>query len=410
MTAAVGTRYVHAARSVTRGSFIALGASIPISSGLDNTLFAVIILSWLIAGEWRERLPGVRSNPVVVIGCAWFAVHLLAAFYSIGAMADVATALRKASTFLLLPIAVVTLQDANDRERAWFAFLAAIALTVVLSTMRWTGAIPDEFPGLRPAGYSPSVVFKFQLTQNLLVAFGAFAFAVHAHRATSTRLRWLLAACAAACAINVDFIGDGRTGQLVLFVLIVYFGAWRAGLRGAIAGLAAASVFSAVAYVTPGSSLQRRSAVAMDEAEQWQTSGRSRGSSAGERLEFYENTLPIIRRHPIVGVGTGGFAAAYEKQVRGSEIPPTRNPHSEYLLKAVEFGIPGLCLLLALFWTCWHTACRLPDTHHTALARGVVIAIGAASLVSSTLSDHTESFLFVWAIGLAFAGLRSKLA
>ena len=34
-------------------------------------------------------------------------------------------------------------------------------------------------------------------------------------------------------------------------------------------------------------------------------------TSTGQRLDFYSNTLQIVRQHAWFGVGTGGFPAAY---------------------------------------------------------------------------------------------------
>jgi hypothetical protein len=79
------------------------------------------------------------------------------------------------------------------------------------------------------------------------------------------------------------------------------------------------------------------------------------------------------------------------------------------LLKAVELGVPGLALLLGLFWTVWHTARRLADPAHVAIARALAITFALASLVTSTFNDHTEGLLFVWLAGVLFSGLgRSR--
>jgi O-antigen ligase len=401
-----GARSVDTARRVTRGAIIVLGASLPISAAFDNILLVLILLSWLAAGNWGETFRIVRNNPVGVIACIWIVVHALGAVYSTGYSHDVTRGVRKASTFLLIPIALSVMQDPIDRDRAFMAFLIAIALTVVLSSVRWAGAIPADFEWLKPADYSRSVVFKFHLTQNLLVAFGAFVFAVHALRVRNLLWRRLFIVCAGLCAINVDFIGDGRTGQIALFVLIVFFGAWHSGRRGALVAFAAAAALTVLAYATPGSSLHKRTAVIADETALWQAGENSTGSSTGQRLEFYGNTLSIISKHPIAGVGVGGFPAAYEKEVSGTGLKPTQNPHGEYLLKATELGVIGLCMMLALFWTCWTSAPRLTRPHEQAIARAIVVTIGVASVVSSTFSDHTESLLFVWATGVVFAGLR----
>jgi hypothetical protein len=65
-----------------------------------------------------------------------------------------------------------------------------------------------------------------------------------------------------------------------------------------------------------------------------------------------------------------------------------------------------IALLLGLLWLIWRSAALLPRPEDTAVARGLLITVAAASLVTSTLNDHTEGLLFAWASGILFAGYR----
>jgi O-antigen ligase len=131
-------------------------------------------------------------------------------------------------------------------------------------------------------------------------------------------------------------------------------------------------------------------------------------SSVGARLDFYRNSLAILREHPLAGTGTGGFAKAYADRVRGTEAYVTRNPHNEYLLIATQVGIAGFLALLYLFWMQWRLAPRLPSPLECQLARGLVLMMAAGCLFNSLLLDHTEGLLYAWLTGLLFAGLQSR--
>lgn len=395
------------ARGVARGSLIALGFSIPISAAVDGILTAVIVLSWLAAARFQETMRAIRENPAAAIACIWLAVHALGALYSIGETRDILRALDKATIFLLVPIAVVMLVKATDRQRALAAFMWAIGLTVVLSTLRWKGLLPEELPFLKENKISPSVVFKFHLTQSLLVAFGAFLFAVKARQAGTARMRWAWAAASAFAAVHVLVVGDGRIGQVVLGVLLVYF-VWTLGNVRAIAiGGVLVATLGAVAYVVPDSTLHRRFSEGIDEARVWNLGVRAlQRSSIADRFDFYATSAQIVAKHPIMGVGTGGFSAAYEQEIAGTDLWPTRNPHNEYLLRAVELGAAGILLLLALFVVIWWQASRLATPSDTVIARGLVLTFAVTGLASTPLADHTETLLFVWLAGVLFAGYR----
>lgn len=396
------------ADGLARASFIALGFSIPISAAADGLLTAAIVISWLLAARFRETALTIRENPVAAAACIWFAAHVLGALYSIGDAADIARVVSKAATFLLVPIAATLLVDARDREWALRALMAAIALTAVLSTLRWLEVIPADAPLLRSTANSPTVVFKYHLTQNLLVALGAFLFAVKAREARTARIRsaWIAASCLAV--MNVLVMGDGRIGQVVLVLLLVYFAVSFRNVRVIAAAAALVSVVAGVVYVVPDNTLYNRSAKATAEAHAWNSGARVPGySSIGQRLDFYQRSIRIVAKHPFLGVGTGGFPAAYEQEVAETTLKPTRNPHNEYLLRAVELGAVGVLLVLALFVTVWHQAPRLARRTDTLIARGLVITFACAGLASSPLADHTETLLFVWLVGILFAGYRS---
>jgi O-antigen ligase len=395
------------ADGLARAAFIALGFSIPISAAADGILTALIVLSWLVAARFRETVQAVRCNPAAAIASIWLAAQALGALHSIGESHDVLRVLSKAATFLLVPIAIVTLVSARDREWALDALMCAIGLTAVLSTLRWLGVIPEEVPFLKQTDFSASVVFKYHLTQNLLVAFGAFLFAVQARQARTVRMRWAWAAGSGFAALNVLLMGDGRIGQVVLIALLVYFAFSFRDIRAiATAGVLIAAG-GAVAYVVPGSTLHKRSGEAVAEALEWNSGARpGRPSSIGYRLDYYRTSASIIAQHPFFGVGTGGFPAAYEQAVSGTPLKPTRNPHNEYLLRAVELGAAGVILLLALFAVVWRQASRLATRGATVIARGLVITVAVAGIASSPLADHTETLLFVWLVGVLFAGYR----
>ena len=60
--------------------------------------------------------------------------------------------------------------------------------------------------------------------------------------------------------------------------------------------------------------------------------------------------------------------------------------------------------MLWLFLVQWRKAVLLPGGFERAAARGLVLLILSASMVTSTLIDHTEGLFYVWMSALLFAG------
>lgn len=389
---------------VERWAAVALGFTIPISTALDKTLLAVVLVGYVMSGAWREKWQLIRSNPIALGAIALFAMLLAGALWGERNPGDALRYLEKYLDLLWIPLFLHAFQNASARSRAIYALGASLALVLLLSYSMKFGWLPRG----RPFAGSPAnpVVFKEYLTHNLLIAFGTFLFAQLAWLASSARARWLWTVAAVLAAINVTVMIQGRTGYLVLGLLALYAAHARFGRRGLAAAGAAMLVLIAALAAIPGP-FQQRMGSALAQAREWRA-GEPATTSVGLRLEFYRNSIEIVREHPLFGSGTGGFPHAYSRYVRGSGMTETRNPHNEYLHLAVQIGIVGVAALLALFCLQWRLAPRLGTPLECHLARGLVLMIAAGSLFNSLLIDHTEGLLFAWLTGLLYAGIQSN--
>ncbi|MBI2295926.1 MAG: O-antigen ligase family protein [Betaproteobacteria bacterium] len=383
---------------------IAIGFSIPISVALDNVLLAAVFVCFCLGGRYRPKWDAIRTNPLSIAALALFALLTAGALYGEAGAKESARYLAKYLDLLFLPLFVFLFRGADDRRLGLHALAGALLATILLSFALYAG-IPR--PGWFVHNTVYPVVFKHNLTHAVLVAFGAFVFFQFALAARTTVARALWGIAAALSVINVAFVVPGRTGYLVLGVLALYSGyaLWRR--RGLIVMFAVVGLSLAVAYA--GSDLLReRIDRAVREYSAWTSSKvADPASSVGLRLEFYRVSLEIVRDHPLIGVGTGGFPKAYAEKARGPSPFEVRNPHNEYLLIAVQTGFLGLALLLNLFWQQWRLATRLATPLETHLARGLVLTIAVGSLFNSLLLDHTEGLLYAWMTGLLYAGLQS---
>lgn len=395
------TLAIHAER-LTRWIVVALGFSIPISVALDSVLVALLLLAWIASGSWQRKFDLIRHNPVAVIAGIFFLAYLAGAAYSIGSPKDVLHALDKASVLLLIPLLVSASLGENARKHALRALEAALVVTLVLSFLVWLDVVPQG--GFIKGTPGDAVVFKLRITHSILMAFGAYLFAMEARRASGWWVKAAFAILAAAAAFNVLFMVEGRTGQLVFLALLFCFLLQTLGRKGLLVAAAASGLIAAAAWLAPQSTLHQRTALALQEIAEWRP-GEPSATSVGQRLEFYRNSLRIVREHPLLGVGTGGFPQAYARAVQGTGLAATQNPHNEYAMVAVQLGVIGLGLLLGLWIVQWRLAAALPGAADCQIARALVLTLATASLVSSTLIDHTEGLFYAWLSGVLFSGL-----
>ncbi|MFN7085996.1 MAG: O-antigen ligase family protein [Burkholderiales bacterium] len=392
---------------LARWAAVVIGFSIPVSVALDNTLLALALAGWLAGGSWREKLRTAFGNPVAVAALALFALLLGGAFHGAAPVAERLHYLGKYSDLLFVPVFLYLFRDPATRRHGLLGFAASLATVLLLSYAIRTGVVPQNPWTIGRSDYP--VVFKLHLTHNILMAFGALLFAQLALSAASATARLLWATLAVLAVINVALMVKGITGYLVLCGLALLLGFERGRWRGFGAVAAALAAAAALLAVVPGPLHERASRIITD-VRQWEPGRPAAESSAGIRLEFYRNTLAIIAEQPLLGVGTGGFPAAYAGKVRGSGQIAARNPHNEYLHLMTQVGVAGIAALVYLFHVQWRLASRLAPAYAGGLARGLVLTMVIGCLFNSLLLDHTEGLLYAWLTGLLYSGVKSAKA
>jgi len=395
--------FQHRSEDLARAFAVALGVSLPFAVSVDGVLLGLTVACWLASDRYRERFARLRHHPVALMALGFVALLALGFAYGEQSRDDALHYFGKYADLAVLGLFVTLFGDPAWRRRAVLALAVGLALLVWLSYLVKLGVVPPN-PWIRGTPQYP-VVVKLSLTHGILVAFGAFLFAVLGMQAARGPVRTVWFALAAAAVVNVLFIVPGRTGYVVLAVLALYLGyVWRRLIGLALFALGGVALVGV--GVAASSTLQNRLVETAREVREWQP-GVAAQTAVGYRLEFYYNTLEIIRDRPVAGVGTGGFPRAYEKRVAGTGMAPSRNPHNEYLHLMAQLGIAGLVAALALFWVPWRLAPRLPEPHERLLARGLVLTIAVGCLFNSLLLDHTEGLLFAWGLGVLFGGLES---
>ena len=391
------------ADELAKWSAILIGFSIPISTALDGLFLALMVLFWLIGNNFQVKYALIRKNPVAIAALVLCGIYLLGLLYGNvdkGALSD-------AKTFLLIPLLITLFQEERIRHYAWWGFLASMLLTLALSYLIFFHFLPG-YLGMKIGPIRPGTVQITSIAQNLFMAFTAFFLAVKARLADTRFLRVVFGALSLLAAINVLFMVPSKTGQLVLVLLIGYYlFDWLRWKGLVVAGLVI-FLIAGLIYRMPTNAVHIRLSELFREYSEWQPDrAASVESATGQRMEFYYNSMKIIGENPLLGVGTGGFRNAYQRQVGNSQRVMTDNPHNQYLLTAVELGLMGLAGLAALFIIQWRMAARLPRGQERMLAYAMLLAITTGCLFNSFLADHSEGLFYVWTTAILFADTSS---
>ena len=388
----------HSTRAAT-GCAIALGFSIPVSVALDNTLLAAVLLCWLASAGFREKFLWLGGHRTAQAAIALFALLAFGIAWTDQA-AEGLRVLGKYTDLAFIPIFVTLFRSAHDRRLAGAFLIVALVITLIVSCLTWVGLWPAGWMIIGDA--REPEVFKKYLTQSVLTACGAYLFVLLARNATTTRQRLIWSLLAGLAALNIVFMLPGRSGQIALagIMLLFVFSIWRT--KGLVIAAGVLMLVASSLMLGLGSESGRFGAIVRD-FQTWQID-KSLRTSTGQRLNYALNSVSIALEHPLIGVGTGGFATAYARQVEGTNLEATVNPHNEYLNLAVQLGIAGLLAAVWLFAMVWRHARALPTTLERDLARGLALTFAVGCLFNSMLMDHVEGLFFAWSVGVLFGG------
>ncbi|MDH5668422.1 MAG: O-antigen ligase family protein [Nitrospira sp.] len=388
-------------RSVAGVSVAALGFSLPISTSLDGILLVITVIAWAISGAYRDLSRLVRGNRLILLLPGLFVVIALGMVHGMVPFGVRAKYLWKHDDLLLPLVFVPLLADVTVRERALWAFGAGMTLTLLISLCLATGLIPKSswFHGET----ANATVFKLQITHNILMAVTALLFAEVAVGCRVSWQRYVLGLLAFGAVIDVFMLVQGRTGQIVLGLLILLWCERRLGWRGVTAGVVVVAALLVMSFsLSPV--FQKRVEKTVTEIQQSKVDVVApEASSVGLRLEWYKNTARLVTTHPLVGVGTGSFAEAYREMVTEPNAVKPAHPHNQYLLTASDLGIGGVGVLLGVFgWLWWWFRSECGHLY-SQLGQGVVITMAVGCVFNSFLIDHTEGLFFAWMVSAALA-------
>jgi O-antigen ligase len=379
-----------------RACLLVAAAALPLSTAATNAFAVLAVLCWALGGQWRATSQFIAAEPVAWLGLALFAALALGIGWSLVPAREAAGALLKYRELVLFGIVAFLCREERWRLRLlWFFFASSfvlLCLSVALQLGLYTYVDERGFSSAQNA-----VLLKNHITHGFLMSLLAFGSAIVALRSAGWR-RWALAGIAVLAAANVWFAVQGRTGYVVLAVLILWLGYARWSLRGlAAAGLALALLLGAAYQWAP--TFQKRIAEATEEARDYRLRSRPGETSIGSRLHFWKRSAQWMAQHPVLGAGTGGWAEAFHQATAGDD-PFMHNrernhPHNEFVHLTVQLGPLGLLLFVALLVAAFRRAARLPGDY-AALAQGFVLAFAVGCLFSDFLWDSTEGHL--WAL------------
>lgn len=319
--------------------------SLPLSTAANNILFGLIILFWLILGDKKDTWQKIK-NPLVIAFYVLYATFILSLLWSENVHQGLLI-LKKEGFYLALPI-FMSLMKKEEIEFYLKSFLIAMFISEVSSYLVFFKIVPpflhatqyDPVPYMGPTGhisYNPMLVLSIFLLLYFFFKKGG-----------NLILKTLSAIFILTMTINL-FITGGRAGQVAFFFILILalMQFLKPNFKSIFLVFFSVSAIFFIAY--KGSTIfHERVNVAIENVQNYK---QNQNTSVGMRLATWENSLRLIKDHPILGAGVGDFYK--DVQGYGKVYTPKAHllsqPHNMYIFTWAHSGIFAFLALIAIF-------------------------------------------------------------
>ena len=372
-----------------------LAFCLPLSTTAVTVLASLLLVGWLVEGNFREKFRDILANPLCLAVFAFIGAHLVGLLWS--EHLDTGwEVINEQSKILILPVMLTTVRS-EHRWRYLGAFIAGVTVIMLSTYLALFGLL--SYADVTPAHLTKKTTHVFF---NPMLALAIYLL-LHRLCLGGVRgvARWLLLLLVGLMTVDM-FITEGRAGQMVFFVLMGLLLVQCFLRRNLLAAVLLPLVLLPLVFVLfyRGSPMFRdRVDQAMLEISEFR---RHPDTSVGLRLFYWKHSWRIISREPWLGVGTGDFFAAYARinWKFSSHMPFTDNPHNQYVYTAVQLGAFGLFFLLAMFAAQFFQARRL---------EGGWARPGMAFPLFFLVIMATESYLMVFETSFLFVLMSAVL-
>lgn len=367
---------------------------IPIYPSLKSIFFACAVGTLLLTPQYNQHILYAFNTiwgratllllVYVVIACYWSPESFPKQFMVVG----------KYSKLIYLPVIAVGFINSRTRTLSLNSYLAAMFLTCIISILKFTNIVPSGDPG---------EVFYNHIITGFMMAFAAYIACLYAVQYKGW-LRTVYSLLVLLMSYQVLFINTGRTGYIVYFVLMALLIVQKFSLKKAVVGVL---LFSGAVGIVYHESPTMHNRVHDLISDIHALKANNKNTSLGYRIQFHNYARSLWEKHPVIGIGTGGFKYSfYQDNPVPSWGKELTDPHSQYWMTLSEQGVIGLILLLCFLGSLFITSFQLTETRPIIL--GIIISFCIGSFSDTILCYSTAGYLLVVLSALCFGELIEK--
>jgi O-antigen ligase len=341
-------------RNVYLFGLILIAAALTLSPALMSIGQAVLVLNWLVEGQFKTKWESAKSNYYLLAFISIFTIHLLGLIYTSNfeyAFKDIKIKL----PLFIFPIIIGTSVGLVWKELKWILY---ILLLSVLASSLYSFSIylsidNSKIDTLR--NISPIIS---HIRFSLIICMSFFATIYLVYKSEKRIIHWSNVCLMLLSVWFLIFIGilGARAGYLAVLACsvaiilhqIIIAKKWKYILVLLITVIALPLIMF---KVLP--SVNQRISEMQNEVKHYEAGGNPSGHSITQRFEYWKIAKHIIFENPLIGVGTGDIDDEFKKYYATHDTPIKKEfqfrSHNQYLSIASTFGIIGLLIFLIAF-------------------------------------------------------------
>ncbi len=420
---------------------ILTAVALPFSTSLTAIFVVAMLIAWIPFLDLRAFLHSLQ-RPIAAVPIAFFALALIGTLWSDAAWGTRLYAAFPTAKLLMLPVLFYHFERSERGVWVMVAFLVSCTLMMILS---WAVTCAPNLTMKSAADASRGIFVKNYIDQSQEFTLCAVALAYPIIRLVRAGKFWLATALGviSLCLIaNMVFVVVSRTALVTVPILLAMFGLLHLRLRSNLLMLGAAVVLGLMVWfipfgtiwsnIAPNACERLASSLDMSAARRemlrssslkWTLKTFSRDyelyeqeqtpTSVGERLTYWKYALKFIADAPLIGHGTGSSKGLFEQAAQESDwakgIRVFPNPHNQTLNVAIQWGVLGVVVLYAMWFT--HLTMFWGEGFSNWIGLLVVVQNFLTSAFNSHIFDFHEGWMYVLGVGIAGGMvLKSKAA
>ncbi|MGM0608069.1 MAG: O-antigen ligase family protein [Candidatus Muiribacteriota bacterium] len=323
----------------------------PLGVAPANIITTLILLFFLVSGEYKAKFREIKNNKVAVALLLFFSLFVLGFLWSSN-IQEAFYILRKQRRFLLIPCMLFYYKKEKFIKYI-NAYLLSVLVMLFFSFLLYFNFSPPDYFVTNSSRFTP---FHHHVNHGIFISIGFFIVGFRIIKNLKSKMLFFYVPLAFLMGFNI-LITRGRTGHLALF-FAVFFLLLKLFKINSIKRVFLCLIFTIILIVSFFKFLPAeytrvnemlRDFKRISEAQ----SSRDYAHIVTGRGSFWLACIELWKDNKILGTGQGDFKEEFikkHKDMFNSKPRWPNNPHSFYLLTLARHGILGVVILLFVFY------------------------------------------------------------